>query len=511
MRVDICVVGGGLAGGIIASELSKDGCNVALIEQASNPSPLAPDDEDWVGEQPQTSFTRGEGPGGSSNYWHGALVSLDPTDVEAPASDGGGARLPIAYDDLSEYYRHSLRTLTGDALSLSDLQNQGASTPAFRCDAEHFILKPHFVPKRPLSTKTLIDEAVSRHRLTLFPFKAEEIEFASDGRATAVVGRQDGSRQRHRVEAEQFVVCAGGYGSPKLLLKSAKPDNPLSSLPIGRNLIDHPSGFAFKAKLKDATQLEDLFGGRVEGHPNWRRRLGFRLRGEHLGLSEGRNHALYLRPAFGLRDPVDYYDLKTKLVRYRGRKVSLVEKMQLLRYPDLFLESIASRYALHPPVRYVSGFVVAEQHPDARQRIELGERGRFDVHWGVSDDDERSIRRFISLFLDSHAHTFSDYRMSTGRLDSGGHHSGTCRMAALPSDGVVDDDFRVFGTRNLFVADGSVIGYTGHANTGLTIAALAHRCCDVLRGKAMRRTLHERPPHARYETAAALEARRSDA
>jgi choline dehydrogenase-like flavoprotein len=53
-------------------------------------------------------------------------------------------------------------------------------------------------------------------------------------------------------------------------------------------------------------------------------------------------------------------------------------------------------------------------------------------------------------------------------------------MATRAGDGVVDGDLRVFGTENLFVVDGSVLGFSGHANTGLTIAALAIKCCDAL-------------------------------
>jgi len=66
------------------------------------------------------------------------------------------------------------------------------------------------------------------------------------------------------------------------------------------------------------------------------------------------------------------------------------------------------------------------------------------------------------------------------RLDSAGHHSGACRMAMNASEGVVDADLRVFGTDNLFVVDGSTLAYSGHANTGLTIAALALKCCDAV-------------------------------
>jgi choline dehydrogenase-like flavoprotein len=53
-------------------------------------------------------------------------------------------------------------------------------------------------------------------------------------------------------------------------------------------------------------------------------------------------------------------------------------------------------------------------------------------------------------------------------------------MAMNASEGVVDADLQVFGTDNLFVADGSALAYSGHANTGLTIAALALKCCNAV-------------------------------
>lgn len=483
MGGDFCVVGGGLAGGIIASSLSANGRDVTLIEQACDPAPLLPDDETWIGAHPQTSFTRGEGPGGSSNFWHGALVSLDRSDWDGHDRGKWLAKSQISYDTLTSYYKRALRTFSGDALTISDLQNPRIITEAFGPGGGKFFFKPHYLPSRPLSTRTLIDEAVDRHGLKLLTQKVEAIEVDNNGRALAVLTRS-GLGDCRRIEAANFVLCAGGLGSPKILLKSANRSNALMALPIGRNMIDHPSGFAFKAKLRNSRQLAELFGGAVPNQQHWRRRLGFRLKQEYLGFTGGRNHALYLRPAFGMRDPADYYDLKTKLVRYQGTKVGLFDKLQLLRYPDLILESAASRFAVHPPVQYVSGFVVAEQLPEDQNHIVLNSNGCFAIHWNVSADAARSIDVFLKMFLDEHADKFSGYRLSSGPLDSGAHHSGTCRMAQDPSHGVVDENFRVFGMSNLYVADGSVIPYSGHANTGLTIAALAHRCCDILRSES---------------------------
>lgn len=53
-------------------------------------------------------------------------------------------------------------------------------------------------------------------------------------------------------------------------------------------------------------------------------------------------------------------------------------------------------------------------------------------------------------------------------------------MSSDPTKGVVDSNLKVFGVDNLFVVDGSVLGYSGHANTGLTISALALKCANVI-------------------------------
>ena len=72
---------------------------------------------------------------------------------------------------------------------------------------------------------------------------------------------------------------------------------------------------------------------------------------------------------------------------------------------------------------------------------------------------------------------FEDVKIVPGLLGSGAHHSGGCRMASNAGDDV-DDRLRVVGTEKVFVADGSVLAYSGHANTGLTIAAFALKCAD---------------------------------
>jgi len=63
------------------------------------------------------------------------------------------------------------------------------------------------------------------------------------------------------------------------------------------------------------------------------------------------------------------------------------------------------------------------------------------------------------------------------------HHLGTTRMHQDPAWGVVDENCRVHGTTNLFVAGSSVFPTGGFANPTLTILALAIRLADHLKEK----------------------------
>jgi len=127
--------------------------------------------------------------------------------------------------------------------------------------------------------------------------------------------------------------------------------------------------------------------------------------------------------------------------------------------------------------------VFAKQLPDENGRMCQLDNGAFSIKWSVSDKDCRSLQKFLAIFFRHYSEPFERFKifpdMSTS-LDSAGHHSGACRMAMNASEGVVDADMRVFGTDNLFVVDGSTLAYSGHANTGLTIAALALKCCDAV-------------------------------
>jgi cholesterol oxidase len=65
-------------------------------------------------------------------------------------------------------------------------------------------------------------------------------------------------------------------------------------------------------------------------------------------------------------------------------------------------------------------------------------------------------------------------------IPSTAHILGGCAMAGSPSEGVVDGRNRVFGYKNMYVCDGSVVAANLGVNPSLTICALTERAMTYI-------------------------------
>ncbi|MGH8542274.1 MAG: GMC family oxidoreductase N-terminal domain-containing protein, partial [Gammaproteobacteria bacterium] len=310
MGTKICVIGGGLAGGIVASQLAAKGQFVTLVERGNLPLPFVPTDEIWQGSKPKAPFTRGTGIGGTSNFWHGGLIVLDKTDVDGVPGNSRNPESPISYSDLRKYYDRAISLMRANqGYTLNDFESSSAGTNCdFVINTDVFGLKALLYPHVPFTTKTLIERAKEQHGLEVVKnFEVKRVLFSSGTHAASVEGCEGQERMPKKIHADFFILCAGGLGSPKILLESAKLNRQLQRLPIGKFLIDHPTGFVFKAKLRRRMNLRSLFGRPYQGY---RLRYGFVLRADKLRSSDFRNHILFLRPAISMTDPLTYDILK---------------------------------------------------------------------------------------------------------------------------------------------------------------------------------------------------------
>ncbi len=132
----------------------------------------------------------------------------------------------------------------------------------------------------------------------------------------------------------------------------------------------------------------------------------------------------------------------------------------------------------------------SEQVPNPHSRVTLSSQqdcfglNQLQVDWRTTEQDVQSIEHSIQLIGDAF------HRCGVGKIVSlsdillepqGGHYLGTTRMSSSPSSGVVDENCRVYGVSNLFIASSSVFPTASYANPTLTIVALTIRLADHLK------------------------------
>jgi choline dehydrogenase-like flavoprotein len=137
---------------------------------------------------------------------------------------------------------------------------------------------------------------------------------------------------------------------------------------------------------------------------------------------------------------------------------------------------------------------MAEQAPNPSSRVTLGQerdalgQNRVQLDWHLSPIDIKSMIRAQGIIDEELRHAgLGRLRIELedetppGDLHGGWHHMGTTRMHVDPQKGVVDENCKVHGISNLFIAGSSVFPTGGYANPVLTIVALAIRLADHIK------------------------------
>lgn len=285
------------------------------------------------------------------------------------------------------------------------------------------------------------------------------------GRAQALECRAIGD-EVVTLAADRFVVCAGAFGSPTLLLRSGvgpaahleEVDIPVQlDLPgVGENLHDHPGvALVFEPGERAVRAREDdvASGCFHESQVNLRARSGLCAEGFDLHFtpyqtrSEAREWryeilVFAMTPRSRGRLELRSRDWRT-LPRINPRFLSDRTDHDLTVLADGV--EVARRVAATGPLAEV-----------ARER-EPGPRGA----------DGRKLAVWIRSTVRGYSHSV-----------------GTCRMGPAGDPGaVVDARGRVHGLENVYVADASIIPKIPRANTNLTCMLLGLRIGDLLAGE----------------------------
>ncbi len=323
------------------------------------------------------------------------------------------------------------------------------------------------------------------------------------GRIVSVQVADTAGRTR-TIPSRLVVLCAGGIENARLLLNSNRQvATGLGNAHdlVGRFLMDHPRdlGMALTFDPREAATIRRFVGPfHVDRGAGSRLFLGgFALSPEIQRRENLLNCAAWPEEEFAADDPVE---AAFRLARRKPGQRS-ADLRRVLTRPGYVFRAAHSRLVLDQPIRRLPakvGFIIAsEQQPDPNSRVSLAERrDRFGLRlartdWRIGRTDRASQGRLAKLIAAEFkrlglpearlASWIRDEAYDDTVLQDGCHPTGTTRLAADPTSGVVNPDCEVFDVGGLYVAGSSVFPTAGHANPTLMIVAMACRLAEHLK------------------------------
>ncbi|MGH2916494.1 MAG: GMC family oxidoreductase [Solirubrobacteraceae bacterium] len=509
-EVDLCIVGAGAGGSVLAQRLARRGWRIVIIEAG----PFWHPDEDWVSDEAgshQLYWTQerviggedpielgknnsGRGVGGSMVHYAGYCPRFHPSDFETRTRDGVGADWPIAYEDLRAHYEELERELpvAGQNWPWGDPHSYPFSPHPVSGPAQQlwrgalklgiqmragpvgivngtFGNRPHCIYRGYCLQGCKVNAKASPYVTHLPDALAHGVEVRADsmaarveidessGRAIGVryVREQDGSERLQRARA--VALACYSIETPRLLLHSTSKRFPNG---LGN---DHDQVGRY-VMVQGAAQT----AGR---YPDEQR--------------------MYKAPPPEVSSE-QYYETDSRRGFARGFSIQTVSPRPIGWAEHVLADGHWGR-ALREYMRDYNHWatigVLNELLPQPDNRVTLADESdrygipvaRFD--YSHCANDEANMEYSTKVIKDILNASGAQDILTIHRY---AHLVGGARMGTAPDNSVVNADHCVWGVPNLYVSDGSVCPTQGSANPALTIMALASRLADRLGSGAAR-------------------------
>lgn len=504
-RADVCIVGAGAAGGVLAHDLSKAGFKVVVIEAGPfwNPQTDFASDElsmkslAWndtrlvAGKDPLAMGhnNSGRGVGGGTVHFTGVFYRFHESDFMVRSLDGVADDWPIRYTDLEPYYERIEKDIAVSGprhfpwgpfqgpYPYPEREPVSANSEIFRRGCEKLGIRSTVAPLAILSApfdgrppcinrgfcnqgclpnakfSTLIQhipKAILYGAEILSDCMATRVEVGKDGLASGVIFVHDG--KEYFQKAGIIILSAFCVETPRLLFNSACPGHPdglaNSSGMVGKGLMPH-SGHDVYAKFHDEVRL-------YKGTPVLAVSQEFYETDRSRGFVRG-------------------YTLNAHGARPLGVAESLVSKAGVWGKK---LYDIMRDYNFYARIT-----MVGEVLPDVKNNVTLsGEKDEYgipraQVTFSYGENDNRVIahgvqkcREILTAMGGEPAFVIPD----------SAHLMGACRMGKDPSSSVVDGFCRSHDVPNLYICGAGVFVTSGGCNPTETVMAIAARTADYI-------------------------------
>jgi choline dehydrogenase-like flavoprotein len=513
VRSQVCVVGAGIAGLVLARKLALAGIDVVVLEAGGHSieaggQRLFAAAELMGQEHVGTTEGRFRVFGGTSLRWGGQVLAM---------SEDGPEAWPVGAEELRPFVAEAEGLLEVGKLPFEAgefFEAIGSPLPAMLKElsgVDARVSKWMAFPRRNLAP-SLGKDLMVRARVYLHA-PVVELLLARDGaRIQAVLVRTPAGKPV-RFEADEVVVAAGTVETSRLLLASrsvAAEGVGNAHDQVGRNFHDHvtlpAATLTGVARARVVSELRpwvffaggmgDVRGGtlhsvKLEASRKLRERLGLNPILAHIAIVEPEGSGIAV--------------VREMLTSLQRGEFSKVLTTHALKIPGAMLDG--ARLVLGAKLRhrrFISDgavlklqFNVAQDWPSG-SRIALGdERDEMGmpevvVDWRVSEQEVGTMRRYAGHLKEQfEAMGLTGVEWAPGMLDDGAlegledarHAMGGACMGADPRTSVVDAEMRVHGVENLSIASAAVFPDGSAQLPTLTMMALALRLSERLAGR----------------------------
>lgn len=485
IEADLILIGGGLASISIAKQWAGVGKTVAILESGGRDRDMeiqalyagggtmrAPGNPDRNIDA-YLIQSRARWYGGSGNVWGGKCVPLDESDfTRRDWLDRTG--WPVTRTQMQPYFDRACDLLQIPRFDRDWDRNPDPERPALPVN-DNF----HASPRVFSAISGEVDSAKFDAFRNDFVEASDSIRVYLHANVTNIRMQRNGrqvrdlevrclNNSRHSARGRAYVLATGGIENVRLLLASGGIGN--HSDLLGRCFMGHVTFGVYE----NAEGLNTM-----------------------LSVSDGRNMSLY---ADAPRDKV-HCVMATGLEGQRrfntaNFTTTLVGAGNPSHEEDRALLALAAKLdANGNGAKQHPCFFMSEQLPNLDSRLTLLPEHvdalgmpRLYLDWSYSARDLDNLERSIAALGDAlGAEGKGRIRWPVARenllaiLNMSRHHIGATRMNADPEHGVVDENCRVHGVHNLYVAGCSVFPTSGIANPTLTIIAMTMRLSDHLK------------------------------
>ena len=506
-KFEIVVVGAGAIGLPLAVKLARAGRSVLLIEAG----PRAVSDNSQVifrsasisgHSLPGAHLGRFRALGGTTNFWGGQLVKFDKA-VFAARPWLNAPSWPISRDDLEPHYREAFKLLGMGEVLEDDSDVWSALSiprPLFTEDVSPIFSR--WVPQTNFATLFSSDIENNTNLVSVVNAQVTGFSIAPDGSLIGCIV-SDGHGRSSTVRSDVVVLANGTLEISRLLLSTRAVSPWVNNRWLGVGFLDHVDCDAGKVHVLDKRRFLDIFENAALGGLKYASKL-------HIAPQAQMHHQIGDVAAHFVFNSSLADDINNLKIFGRGIMRGRLDP-DTLRHPLQVLNSM--RFALPMAMRYlrhkrvyspmdggITLRITAEQRPNIISRIALrDDRDPYDmpcidVNWNIGSQDINTLAVAAELVANYLAHQglasvdidpilLSRDSEFLRTVDDANHHMGGARMSYSAAEGVVNENLRVHGSRNLYIAGAAVYPSSGFANPTFTGIALAMRLADHLNSR----------------------------